>query len=183
MKVLCSTSSFLAVRSDLYRYSQIAACFTQPRLNPSLTAEIQYIKRDTFGIFTPNNKNHWCERLWWREKPLTGGKEEGTKETKHAAWNKRRDSYSDKHTAHSFFTQLMLSFSPTFNSINKEQRDKDCYFCQVGRNKTKKHPASLTPQTQVNMWVGNSSLRITFPWTFPSYSEVSVATQPVTLIW
>lgn len=53
----------------------------------------------------------------------TGGEEEG-KRQKHAAVDKRRGSHSGKHTAHSFFSQLMLSCSPISNSINKKQKEQ-----------------------------------------------------------
>ena len=113
MKVFPFNISLLAVRCDLYCQFPTVACFTQPWQNLSVMAEIQYIKRDTFGIFTSNNKDHCWECLCGREKSLKwrrGG------ETKHAAWNKRTGSNSGKHTACSFFTQLMLSCSLFFKS-------------------------------------------------------------------
>lgn len=97
----------------------IVACFAQPWQHLLVTAEIQYIKRDAFGIFTQNNKDHWWGRLWGRGKSLTWqqeAKRRGIKRQSTQPQNKRTGSDSGKHTALCFFTQLMLSCSPTFKS-------------------------------------------------------------------
>lgn len=99
----------------------VVACFTQLQQNLSVTAEIQYIKRDTFEIFTPNNKNH-CENAFeggssrWngdRRQRVEGGG------TKHPGWNEKKRFWF-KHTLQSFFTQHMLSCSPIFKSSQQK---------------------------------------------------------------
>lgn len=104
--------SLLAVRCDLYCDFPAVACFTRPRQNLSVTAEIQYIKRDTFGIFTLNNKDYWWEvasMATGGEKQVGGfgGGREGREGQSTQPETKEEDSC--KHTARSFFTQLMLS--------------------------------------------------------------------------
>lgn len=156
--------SLLAVRCDLYCQFSTVACFTQPRQNLSVMAEIQYIKRDTFGIFTSNNKDHWWERLWGREKSLKWRQDGRGRGSKHAAWNKRTGSNSGKRTACSFFTQLMLSCSLLFfqEQLTKN-RAKYCYFCQgEKKQKTKNKTSSELNATNTGKYVSqkNRSLRI-----------------------
>lgn len=134
--------SLLAVRCDLYCQISTVACFTQPRQNLSVMAEIQYIKRDTFGIFTSNNKDHWWERLWGREKSLKWRQDWGGGGQSTQPETKEQVSNSGKRTACSFFTQLMLSCSLFFKEQLTKNRAKYCYFCQ-GEKKTKNREQNI----------------------------------------
>ena len=161
MKVFPFNISLLAVRCDLYCQFPTVACFTQPWQNLSVMAEIQYIKRDTFGIFTSNNKDHCWECLCGREKSLKwrrGGRQSTQPETKEQV---RTLANIQLVASSPSSCSAVLFFSRAVN----EKQSKRLLFLSRREKKQKKqgtkHPASLTPQIQVNMWVRkNISLRI-----------------------
>lgn len=100
-----------------------------------MTAEIQCIKRDTFEIFTPNNKNH-CEtplREGEVAEMATGGKEE-REEGQNTQPETKEEVPILANTHFKASSPSACSAVHLFSrAVNKKQGAKDYYFCQKGK--------------------------------------------------
>lgn len=134
-------------------------------------------------ITRTTGENNFEKGRWNSDRRRRGRGGEG-KETKHVAAKRTEQVWQNTQLTASSPSSCsaVLLLSRTVNQKGKTE-SKHLLFLSMKKIKIENTQQSSTPQTQVNMWVGNRSLRIKLLWKIPRHCDVADATQLATLIW